>query len=146
MRGKPHILSFSPTSLINSIKHEQSCKILYIQQFKHALGALKEPSHWNGSLEYRFWLRNFNDHHLFVCLCPSQHFFSHVKQWAEQVYTASKVKHHMNIISKMVFIYDFLQKNNQFVIYCYPSLSLDCQTYQNIGITHCFSCITFAGS
>ena len=28
MLGKPHILSLS-TRLINSIKHEQSCKILY---------------------------------------------------------------------------------------------------------------------
>ena len=32
---------FSSTGLINSIKDEKSCKILYIQQFKHALGALK---------------------------------------------------------------------------------------------------------
>ena len=29
MQGKPHILSFFPTRLINSIKHEHSCKILY---------------------------------------------------------------------------------------------------------------------
>ena len=28
--GKPRILSLSPTSLINSIKHEHSCKILYV--------------------------------------------------------------------------------------------------------------------
>ena len=30
MLGKPRILSFSPTCLINSIKREHSCKILYI--------------------------------------------------------------------------------------------------------------------
>ena len=29
MLGKPRILSFSPTRLINSIKHRHSCKILY---------------------------------------------------------------------------------------------------------------------
>ena len=29
MLGKPRILSFFPTCLINSIKHEHSCKILY---------------------------------------------------------------------------------------------------------------------
>ena len=29
MLGKPRILSVSPTRLINSIKHEHSCKILY---------------------------------------------------------------------------------------------------------------------
>ena len=29
MLGKPRILSLSPTRLINSIKHEHSCKILY---------------------------------------------------------------------------------------------------------------------
>ena len=30
MLGKPRILSLSPIRLINSIKHEHSCKILYI--------------------------------------------------------------------------------------------------------------------
>ena len=30
MLGKPHILSLFPTHLINSTKHELSCKILYI--------------------------------------------------------------------------------------------------------------------
>ena len=30
MLGKPGILSLFPTRLINSIKHEHSCKILYI--------------------------------------------------------------------------------------------------------------------
>ena len=30
MLGKPRILSFFPTRLINSIKHEHSCKILYL--------------------------------------------------------------------------------------------------------------------
>ena len=30
MLGKPRILSLFPTRLINSIKHEHSCKILYI--------------------------------------------------------------------------------------------------------------------
>ena len=33
------------------------------------------------------------------------------------IYTVSKVKHHPDIISEMVFIYRFLQKINQFVIY-----------------------------
>ena len=31
MLGKPRILSLSPTRLINSIKHDHSCKILYIK-------------------------------------------------------------------------------------------------------------------
>ena len=31
MLDKPRILFFSPTRLINSIKHEHSCKILYVQ-------------------------------------------------------------------------------------------------------------------
>ena len=39
--------------------------------------------------------------------------------------TASKVKHRLNIISHMFFIYYFLQKIS------YPSLPLACQTYQN---------------
>ena len=30
MLGKPRFISFSPTRLINSIKHEHSCKILYL--------------------------------------------------------------------------------------------------------------------
>ena len=30
MLGKPPILSLFPTRLINSIKHEHSCKILYV--------------------------------------------------------------------------------------------------------------------
>ena len=30
MLGRPRILSLSPTRLINSIKHDQSCKILYL--------------------------------------------------------------------------------------------------------------------
>ena len=30
MLGKPRILSLFPTRLINSIKHEHSCKILYV--------------------------------------------------------------------------------------------------------------------
>ena len=33
MLGKPRILSFFPTRLINSIKHEHSCKILYLIKF-----------------------------------------------------------------------------------------------------------------
>ena len=41
------------------------------------------------------------------------------------IYTASEVEHHPNIISKMCFIYDFLQKKNQFVIFCYQRLSLE---------------------
>ena len=32
MLGKPRILSLLPTRLINSIKHEHSCKILYIKR------------------------------------------------------------------------------------------------------------------
>ena len=32
MLSKPHILSFSPTCLSNSIKYEHSCEILYILQ------------------------------------------------------------------------------------------------------------------
>ena len=35
------------------------------------------------------------------------------------IYTASKVKHHPNIISETFFINEFLQKNNLFVIFCY---------------------------
>ena len=45
------------------------------------------------------------------------------------LYTASKVKHHSNIISETFLINYFLQENNQFVIFCYQSLSLFCQTY-----------------
>ena len=33
MLGKPRILSLFPTRLINSIKHEHSCKILYLFNF-----------------------------------------------------------------------------------------------------------------
>ena len=33
MPGKPRIFLFSPTCLIHSIKHEHSCKILYILSF-----------------------------------------------------------------------------------------------------------------
>ena len=32
MLDKPHVLSLSSTCLINSIKHEHSCKILYVQK------------------------------------------------------------------------------------------------------------------
>ena len=35
---------------------------------------------------------------------------------------ASQVKHHPNIFSVTVFMYSFLQKNNTFVKYCYPSI------------------------
>ena len=38
------------------------------------------------------------------------------------LYTASTAKHHPNIISETCFIYDFLQKDNQFVIFCFPSV------------------------
>ena len=31
MLGKPHIYLFSSTRLINSIKHEHSCTIIYVQ-------------------------------------------------------------------------------------------------------------------
>ena len=34
MLGKPHILSLSPTCFLNSIKHDYSCKILYINYLK----------------------------------------------------------------------------------------------------------------
>ena len=37
----------------------------------------------------------------------------------EHVYTTSKVKNHQKIILETVSIYDFLQKNNKFVI-SYP--------------------------
>ena len=40
------------------------------------------------------------------------------------IYTAAKVKHHLNIFSVTVFMYDFLQKNTKFVKHCYPSISL----------------------
>ena len=33
MIGKPRTLNLSPTRLINSIKHEHSCKILYFIDF-----------------------------------------------------------------------------------------------------------------
>ena len=36
MLGKPCILSFSPAQFINSIKHEHSCKILYMKYGKTA--------------------------------------------------------------------------------------------------------------
>ena len=35
MLGKPHILSLFQTRLINSIKHEHSCKILYVHTNFH---------------------------------------------------------------------------------------------------------------
>ena len=38
------------------------------------------------------------------------------------LYTASEVKHLPSIFSDTVFRYDFLQKNNQVVIYCYRSI------------------------
>ena len=40
MLGKPRILSLSPTRLINSIKHEYSCKILYIQPLDRTTAAM----------------------------------------------------------------------------------------------------------
>ena len=42
----------------------------------------------------------------------------HVALTISLIYTASKVKHHPNIFLVTVFMYDFLQKNNKFVIYC----------------------------
>ena len=49
----------------------------------------------------------------------------------DNIYSMTSVKHHPNIISETFFVYKFLQKNNQFVIFCYPSLPLVCYTYQN---------------
>ena len=41
--GKPRILSLTPTRLINSIKHEHSCKILYAEIVNELLaGKVKE--------------------------------------------------------------------------------------------------------
>ena len=37
MLGKPHIFISSTTRLINLIKHEQSCKILYLYDIDFAL-------------------------------------------------------------------------------------------------------------
>ena len=45
------------------------------------------------------------------------------------LYTASNVYHHLNIISETSFICNFLQKNNQYVIYCYLNTFFVCQTY-----------------
>ena len=47
MLGKPRILPFSPTRLINSIKHEHSCKILYLTH-KRTAGS------WQLSAEFVF--------------------------------------------------------------------------------------------
>ena len=41
MRGKPRILSLFPTRLINSIRHEHSCKILYVSYIRDNAGAHK---------------------------------------------------------------------------------------------------------
>ena len=38
MLGKSHILSLFPTPLIISVKHEHSCKILYVSNFIEAIG------------------------------------------------------------------------------------------------------------
>ena len=38
------------------------------------------------------------------------------------IYSQTKVKHDLNIISETFFAYKFLQKNNKFVIFCYPCL------------------------
>ena len=57
------------------------------------------------------------------------------------IFTASKVKRRQNIISTTVFIYDCLQKNNHFVIYCYPSLSLVCQIHWTLLLRSTVSCI-----
>ena len=35
---KPHILSLSPTRLMNSIKHEHACRILYVSLPPGAIG------------------------------------------------------------------------------------------------------------
>ena len=43
MLGKPRILSFSPTRSINSIKHEHSCKILYLSNIEHDVTTSKIP-------------------------------------------------------------------------------------------------------
>ena len=40
MLDKPRILSLSPTRLINSIKHEHSCKILYLLSLLLSVGVL----------------------------------------------------------------------------------------------------------
>ena len=45
MLGKPRILSFSPTRLINSIKHEHSCKILYTY---YLLSSANSFGPWSG--------------------------------------------------------------------------------------------------
>ena len=47
------------------------------------------------------------------------------------IYTQTEVKHHPNIISEKFFVCKFLQKNNQFVTFCCPSLFLVRWTYQN---------------
>ena len=62
-----------------------------------------------------------------------------------KIYRQTKVKHHPNIISETFFVYKFLQKNNQFVIFYYPSLLLVCWKYQNVIWSFCWistvSCI-----
>ena len=55
------------------------------------------------------------------------------------IYTASKFKHHPNIISETFFINDFLQKNNLFVRFCYLCLSMVCQSYQTVIGHFCYS-------
>ena len=61
----------------------------------------------------------FHANHTSMCLDPHNNFKftpsipeACCDKRCNAIYTASKVKHHPNIISEMVFIYRFLQKNN----------------------------------
>ena len=52
MLGKPHILSFFPTRLINSIKHEHSCKILYFGDSSNLMNEAGYKNHRKRSTKF----------------------------------------------------------------------------------------------
>ena len=75
MPGKPRILSFSPTRLINSIKHEQSCKILYIC-IKESTRVRSSISATRGAFMYDPLYLHQGEHSckiLYICIKESTH-------------------------------------------------------------------------
>ena len=61
MLGKPRILSLFPVSLINSIKHEHSCKIL-MYMFRICSNHRLQTNPWHRMEE----LQNINSHTIFA--------------------------------------------------------------------------------
>ena len=57
MLGKPHIYPFFQTCLVNSIKHEHSCKILYVHIDKQYLSG--QRAQWLSGLVFDMRVAGF---------------------------------------------------------------------------------------